>query len=145
MHIPLTTFFESMIFFSLRAAAIWIAGACLAHRADALVDRFKLSQSLVGLLPVPLATSRPEVAISLAAAVDQARDLVQGIALHAGVRALSDFYVQTSDTSLVWQSFRACVGILVFGLSLFSAQRMAIGSRCGVFGCYSAAWRTVFT
>ncbi|WP_223423924.1 hypothetical protein [Tateyamaria pelophila] len=44
--------------------------------ADALSDRFKLAKSIVGLLLLSLATSLPEVATTLTAAVGQARDLV---------------------------------------------------------------------
>lgn len=76
MKIPVTTLFQSLLFFALCAIAVWIAGARLAYLADALADRFKLAKSIVGLLLLSLATSLPEVATTLTAAIGQARDLV---------------------------------------------------------------------
>ncbi|MFL4471124.1 sodium:calcium antiporter [Tateyamaria armeniaca] len=104
MQIPETTLFQSALIFLLCAAAVWIAGARLAYVADALADRFKLAKSLVGLLLLSLATSLPEVATTLTAAVGQARDLVLnnlfgGIALQTAILAMSDFWARGPITN----------------------------------------------
>ena len=90
--------------FTACAACVWIAGARLAYLADALADRLKLAKSLVGLLLLSLATSLPEVATTLTAAVQQARDLVLnnlfgGIALQTAVLAMSDFWARGPITN----------------------------------------------
>jgi cation:H+ antiporter len=69
MIVPATTLVQSLLVFAACATCVWIAGARLAYFADALADRFKLAKSLVGLLLLSLATSLPEVATTLTAAV----------------------------------------------------------------------------
>ena len=96
MEIPVTSLIQSLILFALSAGCVWIAGARLAYLADALSDRFKLAKSIVGLLLLSLATSLPEVATTLSAAVQQSRDLVLnnlfgGIALQTAILAMADF------------------------------------------------------
>lgn len=90
--------------FSGCAACVWIAGARLAYLADALADRFKLAKSLVGLLLLSLATSLPEVATTLTAAMQQSRDLVLnnlfgGIALQTAILAMADFWARGPITN----------------------------------------------
>lgn len=104
MQIPVTTLFQSTLIFALCATAVWIAGARLAYLADALADRFRLAKSLVGLLLLSLATSLPEVATTLTAAVGQARDLVLnnlfgGIALQTAILAMADFWARGPITN----------------------------------------------
>ncbi|MCX8225405.1 MAG: hypothetical protein OTI35_04990 [Sulfitobacter sp.] len=104
MNIPVTTLIQSLIFFTLSAGCVWIAGARLAYLADALSDRFKLAKSLVGLLLLSLATSLPEVATTLAAAAQQSRDLVLnnlfgGIALQTAILAMADFWARGPITN----------------------------------------------
>lgn len=103
MVVPVTNLPQSLLIFLLCAAAIWFSGARLAYLADALSDRFKLARSLVGLLLLSLATSLPEVATTLSAAVQQSRDLVLnnlfgGVALQTAILAMSDFWVRGSIT-----------------------------------------------
>ena len=86
------------------AGCVWIAGARLAYLADALADRFKLAKSLVGLLLLSLATSLPEVATTLSAAIQQSRDLVLnnlfgGIALQTAILAMADFWARGPITN----------------------------------------------
>lgn len=95
---------SSVLIFVLCAAVIWIAGANLAYLADRLADRFKLAKSLVGLLLLSLATSLPEVATTLGAAVRQSQDLVLnnlfgGIALQTAILAMSDFWARGAITN----------------------------------------------
>ena len=104
MAIPVTSLSQSLLAFALCAAAVWFAGARLAYLADAFADRFKLARSLVGLLLLSLATSLPEVATTLSAAVQQAHDLVLnnlfgGIALQTAILAMSDFWARGSITN----------------------------------------------
>ena len=76
MQIPDTSLFQSLFIFFMCAACVWVAGARLAYLGDALADRLHLAKSLVGLLLLSLATSLPEVATTLTAAIQGARDLV---------------------------------------------------------------------
>jgi len=104
MLVPATTLIQSLLVFALSAACVWIAGARLAYLADALADRFKLAKSLVGLLLLSLATSLPEVATTLTAAVQQARDLVLNnlfgcIALQTAILAMADFWARGQITN----------------------------------------------
>lgn len=104
MQIPATSLLQSLLFFAASAACVWIAGARLAYLADALADRFKLAKSLVGLLLLSLATSLPEVATTLSAALQQSRDLVLnnlfgGIALQTAILAMADFWAKGPITN----------------------------------------------
>ncbi|MEO9824635.1 MAG: hypothetical protein ABJF50_09510 [Paracoccaceae bacterium] len=101
---PAATLFQSLMIFSGCAACVWIAGARLAYLADALADRFKLAKSLVGLLLLSLATSLPEVATTLTAAMQQSRDLVLnnlfgGITLQTAILAMADFWARGPITN----------------------------------------------
>ncbi|WP_299417773.1 hypothetical protein [uncultured Sulfitobacter sp.] len=101
---PATTLIQSLMVFSGCAACVWIAGARLAYLADALADRFKLAKSLVGLVLLSLATSLPEVATTLTAAMQQSRDLVLnnlfgGIALQTAILAMADFWARGPITN----------------------------------------------
>ncbi|MGB5865797.1 MAG: hypothetical protein WBG95_16030 [Sulfitobacter sp.] len=104
MQIPETTLLHSLVFFAACAACVWIAGARLAYLADALADRFKLAKLLVGLLLLSLATSLPEVATTLSAALQQSRDMVLnnllgGIALQTAILAMADFWANGQITN----------------------------------------------
>ncbi|MCF2870399.1 hypothetical protein L0664_04910 [Octadecabacter sp. G9-8] len=104
MQVPATTLVQSLVVFAVCAACVWVAGARLAYLADALADRFKLAKSLVGLLLLSIATSLPEVATTLTAALQQARDLVLnnlfgGIALQTAILAMSDFWARGPITN----------------------------------------------
>lgn len=104
MDIPFTTLSQSLLAFAICAGVVWISGARLAYLADTLADRFKLAKSLVGLLLLSLATSLPEVATTLSAAVQQSRDLVLnnlfgGIALQTAILAMSDFWARGPITN----------------------------------------------
>ena len=103
MIIPATSLTNSLLIFALCAGVVWFAGARLAYLADALADRFKLAKSLVGLLLLSLATSLPEVATTLSAAVSQAQDLVLnnlfgGIALQTAILGVADFWARGAIT-----------------------------------------------
>lgn len=104
MDIPSTTLTNSFLIFALCAAVVWFAGARLAYLADVLADRYLLAKSLVGLLMLSLATSLPEVATTLSAAVSQAQDLVLnnlfgGIALQTAILGVADFWARGPITN----------------------------------------------
>lgn len=94
----------SVALFAFAAAGVWFAGARLTYLVDALADRFHLAKSLMGLLVLSLATSLPEVATTLSAAVHGARELVLnnlfgGIALQTAILATADFWAQGAITN----------------------------------------------
>lgn len=97
--LPLT-----LLVFVVSAFAVWVAGARLAYIADALSDRFKLAKSVVGLVFLSTATSLPEIATTLTAAVQGAQALVLnnlfgGIALQTAILAMSDFWARGAITN----------------------------------------------
>lgn len=124
MIVPATSLVQSLLAFAASAICVWIAGARLAYLADALADRFKLAKSLVGLLLLSLATSLPEIATTLTAAVQQARDLVLnnlfgGIALQTAILAMADFWARGPITNYPRKANHALEAtLLVFLLSV---------------------------
>ena len=85
--------------FALLAVGIWLVGSRLTFFADAISERYKLAASTVGLVFLALATSLPEVATTMTAAIKQNSDLVLnnlfgGIALQTAVLALADFWAK---------------------------------------------------
>lgn len=146
MDIPATSLVQSMLFFALSATCVWIAGARLAYTADALADRFKLAKSLVGLLLLSLATSLPEVATTLSAAVQQSRDLVLnnlfgGIALQTAILAMSDFWARGPITNYPRKAnhaLEATLLVLLLSVALivtnlgetFVVAGVGLGSAC---------------
>ncbi|WP_168769230.1 sodium:calcium antiporter [Yoonia maricola] len=101
---PATSLTSSLLIFALCAGVVWFSGARLAYLADTLSDRFKLAKSLVGLLLLSLATSLPEVATTLSAAINQAQNLVLnnlfgGIALQTAILGIADFWARGAITN----------------------------------------------
>lgn len=64
--------------FVLASAAIVIAGALLARAGDRIADRTGLGGLFVGMVLVAAATSLPEIAVTVSAALDGAADLAIG-------------------------------------------------------------------
>ncbi len=94
----------NMILFALLAAGVWYSGSRLTWLADVLSDRLKLAKSMVGLLFLALATSLPEVATTLSAAVRQSADLVLnnlfgGVALQTAILASADLWARGAITN----------------------------------------------
>ncbi|MEM8971942.1 MAG: hypothetical protein AAGD43_07775 [Pseudomonadota bacterium] len=95
---------EALALFLVSAFAVWRAGSGLAYVADALSDRFRWEKSLVGLMALSTATSLPEIATTLSAAVSQARELVLnnlfgGIAFQTAILAMADFWARGAITN----------------------------------------------
>ena len=142
--------------FALCAACVWIAGARLAYLADALSDRFRLAKSLVGLLVLSLATSLPEVATTLTAAVQQARDLVLnnlfgGIALQTAILAMADFWARGPITNYPRKAnhaLEATLLVLLLAVALVVTNLgetivfagVGLGSVCIAFVYGGAIW-----
>ena len=126
MILPATSLFTTLFFFAASAVVVWVAGARLAYLADSLSDRFKLAKSIMGLVVLALATSLPEVATTLSAAVQQAKDLVLnnlfgGIALQTAILAMSDFWARGAITNYPRKAnhaLEATLLVLMLGLTL---------------------------
>ena len=138
MSIPLTTLPVSLLVFALCAGVVWFAGARLAYLADALADRFKLAKSLVGLLLLSLATSLPEVATTLSAAVSQAQNLVLnnlfgGIALQTAILGLADFWARGAITNYPRKANHALEATLLVMLLAITLIVTTLGETIVVF------------
>lgn len=124
MELPATSLPQSILAFFVCATAVWFAGARLTYLADALADRYHLARSIVGLLLLSVATSLPEVATTLTAAVQQARELVLnnlfgGIALQTAILAMADYWAKGALTNYPRKANHALEAtLLVFLLSI---------------------------
>ncbi len=139
MQMPVTSLLQSMAFFALSATCVWIAGARLAFLADALADRFRLAKSLVGLLLLSLATSLPEIATTLTAAVQQSQDLVLnnlfgGIALQTAILAMADFWARGPITNYPRKTNHALEAILLVLLLSVTLVIINLGETIVVAG-----------
>src|SRR5205085_7111693 len=81
--------------FAASAAAIWMAGIALSNSTDALDRRLGLGSALGGLVLLAIATSLPELAITVSAAIRGNLDLaignlLGGIAIQTVVLAILD-------------------------------------------------------
>lgn len=139
MSIPETPLGLSLLCFAVSAAAVWFAGARLAYLADALADRLHLAKSIVGLLFLSLATSLPEVATTLTAAVQQNRELVLnnlfgGIALQTAILAVSDFRSRGPITGYPRKANHALEATLLVLILSLTLVFVLLGERVAVFG-----------
>ncbi|MDI3338061.1 hypothetical protein QKW60_16760 [Defluviimonas aestuarii] len=139
MNIPSTSLIESILLFLFAAGVVWVAGARLAYLVDTLADRFALAKSLMGLLVLSLATSLPEVATTLTAAVQQARDLVLnnlfgGIALQTAILAMSDFWARGPITNYPRKANHALEATLLVFLLSTALVITNLGETVAVFG-----------
>ncbi|MBD3679678.1 MAG: sodium:calcium antiporter [Rhodobacteraceae bacterium] len=95
---------QNLAVFVAVATVVWLSGTRLAQLIDALADRLKLAKSLMGLLVLSLATSLPEVATTLSAALRQNQSLVLnnlfgGIALQTAILATADLWAPGAITN----------------------------------------------
>lgn len=138
MEIPLTTLPVSLLVFAFCAGVVWFSGARLAYLADALADRYGLTKSLVGLLLLSLATSLPEVATTLSAAVSQAQNLVLnnlfgGIALQTAILGLADFWARGAITNYPRKANHALEATLLVMLLAITLIVTTLGETIVVF------------
>ncbi len=107
--------------FFLSALGVWVSGARLAYLADALSDELHLSKSLIGLLLLATATSLPEIATTLAAALRQNQALVLnnlygGVALQTAILAVADYWVRGAITYYPRRMTHILEALLLVGL-----------------------------
>lgn len=138
MNIPATSLTGSLLIFALCAGVVWFSGARLAYLADVLADRYKLAKSLVGLLFLSLATSLPEVATTLSAAVSQVQDLVLnnlfgGIALQTAILGVADFWARGAITSYPRKANHALEATLLVLLLAITLIITTLGETIVVF------------
>ena len=139
MSLPATSLTESALLFLLSSGFVWVSGARLAYLADALADRFNLAKSLMGLLVLSLATSLPEVATTLSAAIQQARELVLnnlfgGIALQTAILAMSDFWARGPITNYPRKANHALEATLLVLLLSIALVVTNLGETVAVLG-----------
>lgn len=128
--LPATSLVVTLAIFAASAGVVWFAGARLAYLADVLADRLNLAKSIVGLLFLSLATSLPEVATTLTAAVQQNKELVLnnlfgGVALQTAILAIADFRVRRAITSYPRKAnhaLEATLVVLLLSLALIVTQ-----------------------
>ena len=130
---------SNLLLFGLSSGIVWFSGARLAYLADALSDRFKLAKSLVGLLLLSLATSLPEVATTLTAAVTQAQNLVLnnlfgGIALQTAILAIADFWARGAITNYPRKANHALEATLLVLLLSITLIFTTLGEPLALFG-----------
>lgn len=120
----------SLAAFAVCAAVIWFAGARLTRLMDILSDRFNWAKSITGLLVLSFATSLPELATTLSAAVQQSRELVLnnlfgGIALQTAILATADFWARGAITNYPRKAnhaLEATLLVLLLALSMIVIQ-----------------------
>lgn len=128
--IPETSLAGTIAIFAASAGVVWFAGARLAYLADALAGRLNIAKSIVGLLFLSLATSLPEVATTLTAAIQQNKELVLnnlfgGVALQTAILAIADFRVRRAITSYPRKAnhaLEATLVVLLLSLALIVTQ-----------------------
>ena len=144
----------NLLLFALAASGVWFAGARLTYLVDMLADRLHLAKSLMGLLVLSLATSLPEVATTLSAAVEQSRELVLnnlfgGIALQTAILATADFWVRGAITNYPRKANHALEATLLVMLLSFTLivimmdEPMALGFVGAGSICIGAAYAGV--
>ncbi len=139
MEFPAIDLALTLALFAASALAVWVAGARLAFLADALSDRMHLAKSIVGLVFLSTATSLPEIATTLTAAVQDARDLVVnnlfgGIALQTAILAMSDFWARGAITNYPRKANHALEATLLVLMLGLAVVVMAVGEPIAIGG-----------
>ena len=139
MGLPDTSLSSSVLAFLACAGVVWASGARLAYLADTLADRYKLAKSLMGLLFLSLATSLPEVATTLTAAVQQVQDLVLnnlfgGIALQTAILAMTDFWARGPITNYPRKANHALEATLLVFLLAVTLVITSLGETWDFYG-----------
>lgn len=121
------------------AAVVWAAGTRLAYYADAISERTQLSKAFLGLILLGVATSLPELATTVTAAVLDnvpllAGNLLGGVALQTTLLALVDLAgmrgALTFFTPQPVLLFQGVMQLLLLSLALAGAaagEPLAIG------------------
>lgn len=97
MLLPSLPLWASLLVFVVCAIAIWVAGVFLSNYTDVLSERLHLGAALGGLILLAVATNLPEIAITVAAAVNGQVDvavsnILGGIAIQTVVLVALDAF-----------------------------------------------------
>lgn len=130
---------QNTVLFCALAGGVWFAGSRLTLLADELSDRLKLAKSMVGLLFLALATSLPEVATTLSAAIEQNAELVLsnlfgGIALQTAILALADAWARGAITNYPRKANHALEATLLVMLLGYCMVATLIGEPVQILG-----------
>lgn len=142
---PLTDLFLTLpamanfALFCALGAAVWMVGARLTRTADQISDHFKLARSTVGLLFLATATSLPEIATTVTAAVEQNAELVLnnlfgGITLQTAMLAIADMWARGALTNYPRKATHALEATLIMILLSMTLVVYQLS------GAYSTAW-----
>jgi cation:H+ antiporter len=137
--LPALTLPMSLAVFTLCAGVVWISGARLTYLADVLSDRLNLAKSLTGLLVLSVATSLPEIATTLSAAVKQNAELVLnnlfgGIGLQTAILATADIWARGAITNYPRKANHALEATLLVLLLAMVLIIVQLGEPVSVFG-----------
>lgn len=111
----------NIVIFSFCAVVIWLIGSRTTLLADAMSERFQISRSTIGILFLALATSLPEVATTLTAAVKSHQLLVLnnlfgGIALQTAILAFADGFTKGALSNYPRKTEHAREAVLLVAL-----------------------------
>jgi len=107
--------------FLISAATIWRIGSKLTFLADLISEKFQISRSTIGLLFLAIATSLPEVATTLTAAMESYPSLVLnnlfgGIALQTAILAVADGFTKGAISNYPRKADHALEAVLLISL-----------------------------
>lgn len=111
----------NIVFFGLFSTIIWKVGSKLTLIADQISDQYRISRTTVGLLFLALATSLPELATTLTAAVQSYQfmvlnNLFGGIVLQTAILAIADGFTKGVLSSYPRKADHAREAVLLIGL-----------------------------
>lgn len=127
--------------FAAAGAFVWLAGTRLANYADAISSRTHLSQALLGMVMLGIATSLPEVATTITAAwlgnaALLAGNLFGGVALQTAVLAIVDL-IAVRGRPLAYftpQPVLLLQGVMLLLLLALALSGAASGEPLSMFG-----------
>jgi cation:H+ antiporter len=128
----------NLAIFTAVAAGVWFSGTALARSADAISQKLKINASLVGLVLLASATSLPEMATTLNAALLPDADLVLtnlfgGIALQTAVLAFADYWAGGSITNYPRKANHALEATMLVALSAMTLGAVTLGETASIF------------
>jgi len=118
-----------LIIFGAAAGAIWIAGIKLSDMTDVLSERLHLGQALGGVILLAVATSLPEVAITVSAALSGSLgvavgNILGGIAIQTVVLVALDAFGTRDGGPLTYRS--ASLSLVLEGVLVIAVLTVAI-------------------
>jgi cation:H+ antiporter len=126
--------------FAVAAAVVWIAGTRLGRYADEIGDRTGLSQAFLGMMLLGVATSLPEIATTLTAALIGNAQLVTanlfgGVALQIAILAIVDLIaVRGALTYVTPKPVLLFQGVMLVLLLAIAMAGAAVGDPVSVTG-----------